>query len=140
MLQHSHQKARSHEISRALLHGGQEHEPAGVGSKGVYLLVTYKGLFGVARDVCPISMASSSHDRASQEETQMRMQALTLDGVNGSSFEEVIQDIVGQESIVTVLLPNGQEVLIQRKLRLKALPKLEGHLPEGWKDALYARC
>jgi hypothetical protein len=70
----------------------------------------------------------------------MRMQALTLDGVNGSSFEEVIQDIVGQESIVTVLLPNGQEVLIQPKLRLKALPKLEGHLPEGWKDALYARC
>jgi len=68
----------------------------------------------------------------------MGMQALTLDDANGRSFEEVIQDIVAQESTMTVLLPNGQEVLIQPKPRLKPLPQLQGRLPEGWKDAIYA--
>jgi hypothetical protein len=68
----------------------------------------------------------------------MGVQAMTLEDVKGRSFEEVIQDIVAQESTVTVLLPDGKEVLIQPKPQLKPLPKLEGRLPEGWKDAIYA--
>ena len=38
---------------------------------------------------------------------------------------------------VTVLLPDGKEVLIEPKPRLKPLPVLEGYVPAGWKDALY---
>ncbi|HXH13072.1 MAG TPA: hypothetical protein VNP04_25285 [Alphaproteobacteria bacterium] len=70
----------------------------------------------------------------------MGRQALTLDDVKGRSFEEVIQDIAGQESTVTVLLPDGKALIIQPKPRLKPLPKLEGRVPEGWKDAIYAPC
>jgi hypothetical protein len=64
---------------------------------------------------------------------------LTLDDVKGRPFEEVIQAIAAQESTVTVLLPDGKVVVIEPKPRLKPLPELPGRLPEGWKDAIYAR-
>jgi hypothetical protein len=69
----------------------------------------------------------------------MGAQVLTLDDVKGRMFEEVIQDILAQESIVTVLLPDGKAVVIEPKPHLKPLPELPGRLPEGWKDAIYAR-
>jgi len=69
----------------------------------------------------------------------MSAQVLTLDDVKGRPFEDVIQDILAQEAIVTVLLPDGQAVVIGPKPRLKPLPELLGRLPEGWKDAIYAR-
>lgn len=68
----------------------------------------------------------------------MGVQALTVEDVKGRSFEEVIQDIVAQESTVTVLLPDGKAVVIQPKSWLKPLPQLQGRLPESWKDAIYA--
>lgn len=69
----------------------------------------------------------------------MGAQVLTLDEVEGRSFEEVIQAIAAKESTVTVLLPDGKVVVIEPKPRLKPLPELQGRLPEGWKDAIYAR-
>jgi hypothetical protein len=68
----------------------------------------------------------------------MGVQVLTFDDVKGRPFEDVIQDILAQESTVTVLLPDGKAVVIEPKPRLKPLPELEGRLPEGWKDAIYA--
>jgi hypothetical protein len=70
----------------------------------------------------------------------MGAQVLTFDEVKGRTFEDVIQDILAQEAIVTVLLPDGKAVVIEPKPRLKPLPELPGRLPEGWKDAIYARC
>jgi hypothetical protein len=69
----------------------------------------------------------------------MRAQVLTLDDVKGRTFEDVIQDILAQEAIVTVLLPDGKAVVIEPKPGLKPLPELPGRLPEGWKDAIYAQ-
>ena len=69
----------------------------------------------------------------------MGAQVLTLDEVKGRTFEDVIQDILAQDAIVTVLLPDGKAVVIEPKPRLKPLPELPGRLPEGWKDAIYAR-
>jgi hypothetical protein len=69
----------------------------------------------------------------------MGAHVLTFDEVRGRTFEDVIQDILAQEAIVTVLLPDGNAVVIEPKLRLKPLPELPGRLPEGWKDAIYAR-
>jgi len=59
----------------------------------------------------------------------MGAQVLTLDDVKGRTFEDVIQDILAQESIVTVLLPDGKAVVIEPKPRLQPLRALEGCLP-----------
>ena len=69
----------------------------------------------------------------------MGVHVLTLDEVKGRPFEDVIQDILAQEGIVTVLLPDGKAVVIEPKPGLKPLPELPGRLPGGWKDAIYAR-
>jgi hypothetical protein len=70
----------------------------------------------------------------------MSAHVLTLDDVKGRTFEDVIQDILAQEAIVTVLLSDGKAVVIEPKPRMKPLPEVEGRLPEGWKDAIYAPC
>jgi hypothetical protein len=44
-----------------------------------------------------------------------------------------------QQLVVTVLLPDGKEVVIEPKPHLQPLPELKGRVPEGWKDAVYAR-
>jgi len=69
----------------------------------------------------------------------MGAQVLTLDDLKGRPFEDVIQDIAAKETTVTILLPDGKAVVIEPKPRLKPLPELPGRLPEGWKDAIYAR-
>jgi hypothetical protein len=69
----------------------------------------------------------------------MGVHVLTFDEVKGRSFEDVIQEISAQASPVTVLLPDGKVVVIDPKPQLKPLPELPGRLPEGWKDAIYAR-
>jgi hypothetical protein len=69
----------------------------------------------------------------------MADQTLTLAELKGASIEKILQDVVEQQLIVTVLLPNGKEVVIEPKPTLQPLPELEGCVPEGWKDAVYAR-
>jgi len=73
------------------------------------------------------------------EETKMTHQTLTLDQLKGQPLEKVLQEVADRKSIVTVLLPDGREVVIESKPLLKPLPKLEGRVPEGWKDAIYGR-
>jgi hypothetical protein len=73
-------------------------------------------------------------------ETGMAVQTLTLDELKEEgSLEKILQHVAEQRLVVTVLLPNGKEVVIEPKQRLQPLPELEGHVPEGWKDAVYAR-
>jgi len=55
------------------------------------------------------------------------------------SSEIFLQDVVDQQLSVAVLLPDGKDVVIEPKLRLRPLPELEGRMPEGWKEAVYAR-
>jgi hypothetical protein len=74
-----------------------------------------------------------------RKETAMVGQTLTLAELQSSSLEQIFQDVADQQLIVTVLLPDGREVVIEPKPSLQPLPELEGRVPEGWKDAVYAR-
>lgn len=69
----------------------------------------------------------------------MTGQTLTLAELQEGSLEKVLRDVADQHLIVTILLPDGKEVVIEPKLGLQPLPELEGRVPEGWKDEVYAR-
>jgi hypothetical protein len=38
---------------------------------------------------------------------------------------------------LTVVLEEGESVIIEPTSQLKPLPRLDGRVPEGWKDAVY---
>ncbi len=65
-------------------------------------------------------------------------QKLILSELKERSIEQILQDVADQQLAVTVLLPDGKEVIIEPKPLLKPLPELEGRVPKGWKDAVYA--
>ncbi len=67
----------------------------------------------------------------------MRERQMTLEELKGRQWEEVLRDVADQQARVVVLLPDGREVVIEPRTPLKPLPELEGHIPAGWKDALY---
>ena len=67
----------------------------------------------------------------------MAVQTITLEALKKQSLEDFLQQIADQLVTVTVLLPDGKEVMIEPKPRLRPLPVLEGRVPAGWKDALY---
>jgi hypothetical protein len=66
-------------------------------------------------------------------------QILTLEELKGETIEKILQEVVDRQLTVTVRLPDGKEVIIEPKPCLQPLPELEGRVPEGWKDAVYAR-
>lgn len=67
----------------------------------------------------------------------MTEHTVTLEALKGQVLEELLYQVAEQGVTVTVLLPGGKEVVIGPKLRLKPLPRLEGQVPAGWKDAVY---
>jgi len=69
----------------------------------------------------------------------MASQILTLDEFKQHTLEEILYGIVEQGSTLTIILPDGREVVIVSKPCLQPLPELEGSVPPGWKDAVYAR-
>ena len=69
----------------------------------------------------------------------MARQVLTLDEFKRHPIEEILQDIANQGVTLTVILPNGTAVVIESRPRLQPLPELEGYVPGGWKEAVYAR-
>ncbi len=69
----------------------------------------------------------------------MAEQTVPLEALQGQRLEELLQRVADQQAAVTVRLPDGREVVIEPKLCLKPLPALEGYVPQGWKDAIYAR-
>ena len=69
----------------------------------------------------------------------MTGQTLTLADFKERALDKILQEVADRLVSVTILLPDGKEVVIEPKRRLQPLPELEGHIPEGWKDALYAR-
>lgn len=61
----------------------------------------------------------------------------TLDELKDKSLEEIIHSVLTRQEVLTIQLPNGDEVIIQPKPELKPLPILEGYIPQGWKEAIY---
>lgn len=67
----------------------------------------------------------------------MTSQTLKLKEIEKKKLKEVFQIVLSKQMVLTVQLPDGEEVIIQPKPPLKPLPILEGYVPEGWKEAIY---
>lgn len=68
----------------------------------------------------------------------MSEKKVNLIDFKGRSLDDVLLEIVQAHEPVTIILEGGQAVEI-RPMELKPLPELEGSVPEGWKDGIYAR-
>ena len=62
---------------------------------------------------------------------------LDLADLRGRELEEVLTQVVVQQKALMVRMPKGDIVAIQPTPHLKPLPLLQGHVPQGWKDAVY---
>jgi hypothetical protein len=62
---------------------------------------------------------------------------LELKDLRGRTLEDILFEVVTQQKVLTVRLPEGNTVAIQPVPHLKPLPMLEGFVPNGWKDAIY---
>lgn len=67
----------------------------------------------------------------------MTSQTLKLKEIEEKKLKEVFQIVLTKQMVLTVQLPDGEEVVIQPKPPLKPLPILDGCVPEGWKEAIY---
>jgi hypothetical protein len=56
-----------------------------------------------------------------------------------NSLEETLKNVVAKRQALIVQFPDGAEVVIRPNLPLKPLPVLKGHVPAGWKEALYGQ-
>ena len=66
----------------------------------------------------------------------MTERTLQLDELKARPLEEVLREVVDHQQMLTVQLRGGDAITIQPASPLKPLPVLEGHVPEGWKDAI----
>jgi hypothetical protein len=62
----------------------------------------------------------------------------TLEELKGQTLEELLHEVARNGEKITVVLEEGEAVVIQPAVLLKPLPELEGSIPEGWKDAIYS--
>lgn len=63
---------------------------------------------------------------------------ISLEEIRERSLEEILREVAKDDIYLVVQMPDGEEVVIEPKTRLKPLPVLEGYIPQGWKDAIYA--
>jgi hypothetical protein len=68
----------------------------------------------------------------------MSLAAVSLEELLERPLEETLQELVANNASLEVRLPSGDEVVIGPKPQLRRLPKLEGRVPDGWKDAVYS--
>lgn len=67
----------------------------------------------------------------------MAQRVATLDELRGHTLEEVLCDVAESDESLTIVLGEGETVVISPEAQLQPLPKLEGQSPDGWKDAIY---
>jgi hypothetical protein len=60
----------------------------------------------------------------------------TLQELKGHSLEDLLHDVARSRESITVLLSEGESVIIKPGGHLKPLPLLKGCLPAGWKDVV----
>jgi hypothetical protein len=61
----------------------------------------------------------------------------TLEELKGRTLEELLHEVARSQESITVVLEEGELITIEPATQLKPLPVLDGHVPEGWKDAIY---
>lgn len=59
----------------------------------------------------------------------------TLEELKGRTLEELLHEVARSREPITVVLEGGESVTIEPTAQLKPLPRLDGRVPEGWKDA-----
>ena len=68
----------------------------------------------------------------------MGKKKLNLVDIKNRPVDDLLREVIQNREPVTVVVEKGQEVEI-RPVRLKPLPELEGSIPSGWKDGIYAK-
>jgi hypothetical protein len=61
----------------------------------------------------------------------------SLEDLKGRTIDEVLREVAHHGQAITVMLEDGELIVIQPASQLKPLPELEGFVPIGWKDAVY---
>jgi hypothetical protein len=61
----------------------------------------------------------------------------TLEKLKGRTLVELLHEAARSREPLTVVLEEGKSVSIKPTPQLRPLPRLEGRVPEGWKDAIY---
>jgi hypothetical protein len=61
----------------------------------------------------------------------------TLEELKGRTLEDLLHEVARSRAPLTVHLEEGESVTIEPASQLKPLPRLDSHVPEGWKDAAY---
>lgn len=61
----------------------------------------------------------------------------TLEELKGRGVDDVLREVARLGEAMTVVLEDGDMVVIRPVTPLKPLPEIEGNLPKGWKDAIY---
>lgn len=68
---------------------------------------------------------------------EMTERILTLEEVGERTVGDLLHEVASERAAVTVVLGDGEMVVIQPAPALKPSPELGGFVPEGWKDAAY---
>lgn len=68
---------------------------------------------------------------------EMTERILTLEEVGERTVGDLLHEVASERAAMTVVLGDGEMVVIQPAPALKLLPELEGFVPKGWKDAVY---
>jgi hypothetical protein len=66
----------------------------------------------------------------------MTYETSTIEELEAKSLKEILRSVLIDQKVLAVQFDGG-EVVIQPKRRLKPLPILDGHIPDGWKEAIY---
>jgi len=62
----------------------------------------------------------------------------TLEQLGDTSVADFFRLVLKKNSPLQVFMPDGKTVIIHPEPQLIPLPKLEGTVSKGWKDAIYA--
>lgn len=68
----------------------------------------------------------------------MAERILSLDELKERKLEELLREVAIRREPMSVVLEDGAIVVIQPAAALRPLPDLEGFVPAGWRDAVYA--
>ncbi len=61
----------------------------------------------------------------------------TLEELKGRTLEDLLHELARSREPITVVLKEGESVTIELTTQLKPLPRLDGRVPEGWKNTVY---
>jgi hypothetical protein len=57
--------------------------------------------------------------------------------LKGRTLEELLHEVARCQESIIVVLEEGELITIEPATQLKPLLVLDGHVPKGWKDAIY---